>query len=151
MPEKTKKKAIPRSSRVKATRASIEPHPRAFVAYSNYDWYPKYQGEWGYSKNPVHLDYALLQYELPEKYQVARYYMLSTYPPKNSEGRSPKIYGINVPTKKIDRVLEKHENIQRKLDKSNPNYLRASANTRDEIGRFARHKRVTKGKKSYRS
>lgn len=154
MPEKTKKKAIPRSSRVKAVRVPIRTKARLFVAYTNYGYYPNRNRESDIYKVPVSID-IIPGYDIPEKYQKAQkaqYQLINAHYPMFSEKKAPRIFGYTgIPKNKLERVLVKHENIEKNLNKSNPNYDRSSVNANYEIGRYARHKRVTKGKKSYRS
>ena len=147
----TKKRTKSPSSRVKAVRVPIQTKSRSFVAYNNYDYYPNLDRELHPWEVPLEINY-ISGYKIPEKYQRAQYGLIHRFYPLFDEKKPPRTFSYTgIPNTKLERVLVKHENIQKNLNKSDPNYERASVNAMYEIGRYARHKRVTKGKKSYRS
>jgi hypothetical protein len=151
MPCGTKKRTKPPSSRVKAVRVPIRTKSRLFVAYNNYDYYPNLGRELHPYEVPIYIS-SISGYQIPDKYQQAQYHLIHAHYPKFSEKKPPKIFSFTgIPHNKLERVLVKHDNIQKNLNKSDPNYERASANAVYEISKFARHKRVTKGRKSHRS
>ena len=151
MPCNTKKRTKSPSSRVKAVRVPIQARSRSFVAYNNYDYYPNLDRELHPYEVPVYIT-PIPGYRIPDKYPQAQYHLIHAQYPMFSEKKAPRIFGYTgIPTNKLERVLVKHEKIQKNLNKSDPDYERASVNAIYEIGRYARHKRVTKGKKSHRS